>query len=145
MVFFYGVYAINSKIFSSVGMANPISKVTRSLLKNSMYSLIFWSRYSGVSNVSKLNISTFKVPQKTFHRTVINTFWNAWHTMNQVIIVNHFLKCMRSILRATLMGSLELVSLPYDRYLKFMVLIMVTLLALAGLIIGLAPYLGLVQ
>ena len=65
--------------------------------------------------------------------------------MNQVIIVNHFLKCMRSILRATLMGSLELVSLPYDRYLKFMVLIMVTLLALAGLIIGLAPYLGLVQ
>lgn len=43
------------------------------------------------------------------------------------------------------MGSLELVSLPYDRYLKFMVPIMVTLLALAGLIIGLAPYLGLVQ
>ena len=30
MVFFYGVYAINSKIFSSVGIANPISKVTRS-------------------------------------------------------------------------------------------------------------------
>ena len=46
---------------------------------------------------------------------------------------------------ATLMGSLDLVSLPYDRYLKFMVPIMVTLLALSGIIIGLAPYLGLVQ
>lgn len=46
---------------------------------------------------------------------------------------------------ATLMGSIELVNLPYDRYLKFMVPIMVTLLALSGLIIGLAPYLGLVQ
>ena len=38
--FFYGVYVINSRIFSSVGKANPIFKVTRSLLKNSMYSLI---------------------------------------------------------------------------------------------------------
>ena len=46
---------------------------------------------------------------------------------------------------ATLMGSLDLVSLPYDRYLKFMVPIMITLLALSGIIIGLAPYLGLVQ
>ncbi len=46
---------------------------------------------------------------------------------------------------ATLMGSIELVNLPYDRYLKFMVPIMVTLLALAGIIIGIAPYLGLVQ
>lgn len=46
---------------------------------------------------------------------------------------------------ATLMGSIELVNLPYDRYLKFMVPIMVTLLALAGIIIGVAPYLGLVQ
>lgn len=46
---------------------------------------------------------------------------------------------------ATLMGSIELVSLPYDRYLKFMVPIMVTLLATAAIIVGLAPYLGLVQ
>jgi uncharacterized ion transporter superfamily protein YfcC len=46
---------------------------------------------------------------------------------------------------ATLMGSIELVNLPYDRYLKFMVPIMVTLLAISGIIIGLAPYLGLVQ
>lgn len=46
---------------------------------------------------------------------------------------------------ATLMGSIELVNLPYDRYLKFMVPIMVILLAISGIIIGLAPYLGLVQ
>ena len=46
---------------------------------------------------------------------------------------------------ATLMGSIELANLPYDRYLKFMVPIMVTLLAVSGLIIAVAPYLGLVQ
>ncbi len=46
---------------------------------------------------------------------------------------------------ATLMGSIELANLPYDRYLKFMVPIMVTLLATSGIIIALAPYLGLVQ
>ena len=46
---------------------------------------------------------------------------------------------------ATLMGSIDLVKVPYDRYLKFMVPIMVTLLAISSIIIGLAPYLGLVQ
>lgn len=46
---------------------------------------------------------------------------------------------------ATLMGSIELARVPYDRYLKFAVPIMVTLLAISGVIIALAPYLGLVQ
>lgn len=46
---------------------------------------------------------------------------------------------------ATLMGSIELVNLPYDRYLKFMLPIMLTLLAVSGIIIALAPYLGIIQ
>ncbi|MDN6161838.1 MAG: hypothetical protein L0I79_03600 [Atopostipes sp.] len=46
---------------------------------------------------------------------------------------------------ATLMGTIELANLPYDRYLKFMTPIMVTQLAIAGIIIALAPYLGLIQ
>lgn len=67
----------------------------------------------------------------------------------QIILISAFVAGVNFVSSlypgATLMGSLELVSLPYDRYLKFMVPIMVTLLALAGIIIGLAPYLGLVQ
>lgn len=46
---------------------------------------------------------------------------------------------------ATIMGSLELSNVPYDRYLKFMVPIMVTLLLISGVIIAIAPYIGLVQ
>lgn len=46
---------------------------------------------------------------------------------------------------ATLMGSIDLANLPYDRYLKFMVPVMVTLLITSGIIIALAPYFGLVQ
>ncbi len=46
---------------------------------------------------------------------------------------------------ATLMGTIELAHVPYDRYLKFMMPIMITLLAISGVIIALAPYLGLIQ
>ncbi len=46
---------------------------------------------------------------------------------------------------ATLMGTLELVNVPYDRYLKFTVKILLTLLFAAAIIISIAPYLGLVQ
>lgn len=67
----------------------------------------------------------------------------------QIILISAFTAGLNFVTSmyptATLMGSIELVKLPYDRYLKFMVPIMVTLLAAAALIIGLAPYLGLVQ
>lgn len=46
---------------------------------------------------------------------------------------------------ATLMGTIELANVPYDRYLKFMVPVMVTLLAVSGILIAIAPYLGLIQ
>lgn len=46
---------------------------------------------------------------------------------------------------ATVMGSIDLAEVPYDRYLKFMVPIMVTLLLVSGVIIAVAPYFGLVQ
>ncbi|CAM3650915.1 YfcC family protein [Erysipelothrix urinaevulpis] len=46
---------------------------------------------------------------------------------------------------ATLMGTLELVNVPYDRYLKFTVKILSVLLFAAAIIISIAPYLGLVQ
>lgn len=67
----------------------------------------------------------------------------------QIILISAFVAGVNFVTSiyptATLMGSIELVKLPYDRYLKFMVPIMVTLLAVSGIIIGLAPYLGLVQ
>lgn len=46
---------------------------------------------------------------------------------------------------ATVMGSIDLANVPYDRYLKFMIPVMGTLLAISGIIIAVAPYLGLVQ
>lgn len=67
----------------------------------------------------------------------------------QIILISAFVAGVNFVSSiyptATLMGSIELVNVPYDRYLKFMVPIMVTLLAISGIIIGLAPYLGLVQ
>ena len=67
----------------------------------------------------------------------------------QIILISAFVAGVNFVSSiyptATLMGSIELVNLPYDRYLKFMVPIMATLLAISGIIIGLAPYLGLVQ
>src|SRR5699024_10097147 len=67
----------------------------------------------------------------------------------QIILISAFVAGVNFVSSiyptATLMGSIELVNVPYDRYLKFMVPIMVTLLAISGIIIGIAPYLGLVQ
>ena len=58
----------------------------------------------------------------------------------QIILISAFTAGLNFVTSmyptATLMGSIELVKLPYDRYLKFMAPIMVTLLAAAALIIG---------
>ncbi|WP_373599235.1 hypothetical protein [Paraclostridium bifermentans] len=45
---------------------------------------------------------------------------------------------------ATVMGTLELVNVPYDRYLKFMLKSLVPLIVLGALILSIAPYLGLI-
>lgn len=46
---------------------------------------------------------------------------------------------------ATTMGTLELVNVPYDRYLKFMLKIVLVLLFVSAIIISLAPYIGIVR
>lgn len=46
---------------------------------------------------------------------------------------------------ATIMGTLELVNVPYDRYLKFVLKALLVMLLVAAIIISIAPYLGLVQ
>ncbi|WP_236262170.1 MULTISPECIES: YfcC family protein [Erysipelothrix] len=46
---------------------------------------------------------------------------------------------------ATLMGTLELVNVPYDKYLKFTLKILGTLLFVAAVIIAVAPYIGIVR
>lgn len=67
----------------------------------------------------------------------------------QIILISAFVAGVNFVSSlypsATLMGTIELAHVPYDRYLKFMVPIMVTLLAVSGIIIAVAPYLGLVQ
>ena len=46
---------------------------------------------------------------------------------------------------ATIMGTLDLVNVPYDRYLKFMLKYLVPLLVLSAIIISVAPYIGLAR
>lgn len=46
---------------------------------------------------------------------------------------------------ATLMGTLELVNVPYDKYLKFSIRVFVVLLVVAAIIISVAPYIGIVS
>lgn len=46
---------------------------------------------------------------------------------------------------ATTMGTLELVNVPYDRYLKFVLKALIVMLLVSAIIISIAPYLGLVQ
>ena len=46
---------------------------------------------------------------------------------------------------ATVMGTLELVKVPYDQYLKFTLKILLIVLAVGAIVISVAPYLGLVQ
>lgn len=46
---------------------------------------------------------------------------------------------------ATIMGTLELVNVPYDRYLKFVLKVLLVMLFVSAVIISIAPYLGLVQ
>ncbi|WZU01131.1 hypothetical protein MGH68_16920 [Erysipelothrix sp. D19-032] len=46
---------------------------------------------------------------------------------------------------ATLMGTPELVNIPYDKYLKFTLKILGTLLFVAAVIIAVAPYIGIVR
>lgn len=46
---------------------------------------------------------------------------------------------------ATVMGTLEMVNVPYDRYLKFVLKALLVMLFVSAIIISIAPYLGLVQ
>ena len=46
---------------------------------------------------------------------------------------------------ATVMGTLEMVNVPYDRYLKFVLKALIAMLFVSAIIISIAPYLGLVQ
>ncbi|MEG0328146.1 MAG: YfcC family protein [Erysipelothrix sp.] len=46
---------------------------------------------------------------------------------------------------ATIMGTLELVNVPYDKYLKFTLRILTVLLLVAAVIISIAPYIGIVK
>ncbi|QIK69516.1 YfcC family protein [Erysipelothrix sp. HDW6C] len=46
---------------------------------------------------------------------------------------------------ATLMGTLELVNVPYDKYLKFALKILLALLFVSAIIIAIAPYIGIVR
>lgn len=46
---------------------------------------------------------------------------------------------------ATVMGTLELVNVPYDRYLRFMLRMLLPILVVGALLISIAPYIGLVK
>lgn len=66
----------------------------------------------------------------------------------QIILISAFtlgLNFMSGIYPgATTMGTLELVNVPYDRYLKFMMKHLLPLLLIGAVILSFAPYLGLV-
>lgn len=70
-------------------------------------------------------------------------------TGGQILLISAFtlgINFMSSIYPgATTMGTLELVNVPYNIYLKFMLKIVITLLVIGALIVSIAPYIGIVS
>jgi uncharacterized ion transporter superfamily protein YfcC len=69
-------------------------------------------------------------------------------TGGQILLISSFtlgLNFMSGIYPgATTMGTLELVNIPYDRFLKFILIQLIPLLLIGGVILSIAPYIGLV-
>lgn len=101
---------------------------------------IFLQSTSGVAGLSMPILGT--VAAALFMNTDIGSVGG------QVILISAFvagINFMSAIYpSATTMGTLDLVNVPYDVYLKFGLKIYLTLLAVAMIIIGIAPYLGIV-
>ena len=101
---------------------------------------LFIQSTSGVSGITMPILGA--VAMGLFSSTAIGTVGG------QIILISAFTVGVNFVTGfypgATIMGTLELVNVPYDKFLKFMLKILLPLMAIAAIILSLAPVLGLV-
>lgn len=101
---------------------------------------IFLQSTSGVAGISMPILGA--VAAALFAASAIGAAGGQIILISAFTVGVNFMSCLYP--SATLMGTLELVNVPYDRYLKFTLKILIVLLIASAIIISIAPYMGII-
>lgn len=102
---------------------------------------IFLQSTSGVAGISMPILGA--VASALFVGSAIGSAGGQIILISAFVAGVNFMSCLYP--SATLMGTLELVNVPYDKYLKFTLKILIVMLIVSAIIISVAPYIGIIS